>query len=75
MPPSRNCGLCGGSHQTAECPYESRFSQLGEEPEHVVKTGSNPYGRKIKWAVPSRATEKEQPSLWNPAQVFKGKIG
>ena len=32
MPQSRNCGLCGGSHQTAECPHESRFSQLGEDP-------------------------------------------
>ena len=32
VPQSRDCGLCGGSHQTTECPHESRFSQLGEDP-------------------------------------------
>ena len=73
MPQSRDCGLCGRSHQTTECPYESRFSQLGEDP-NTNKMGSNPYGRKIKWAIPSKQ-QKRQPSLRNPAQASKEKLG
>ena len=26
-----SCGLCGGNHETTQCPHESRFSQLGED--------------------------------------------
>ena len=73
MPQSRDCGLYGRSHQTIECPHESRFSQLGEDPS-TNKMGSNPYQRKIKWAIPSKQW-KRQPSLWNPAQASKEELG
>ena len=36
--------------------------------------GSNPYGRKIKWAIPIKQ-QKRQPSLWNLAQASKEKLG
>ena len=42
-----NCGLCGGSHETTECPHESRFSQLGEDP-YMTTTNVSPYGRGVK---------------------------
>ena len=47
---SINCELCGGSHNSTNCPHESQFSQLGEE-SHVPNLGSNLHGRRIKQPI------------------------
>ena len=47
MPQTINCELCGGSHNSTDCPYESQFSQLGKNL-YMPNLGSNPYGRRIK---------------------------
>ena len=44
---SIGCELCGGSHNSTNCPHESQFSQLGKN-SYMPNMGSNPYVRRIK---------------------------
>ena len=47
---SINCELCGGNHNSTDCPHESQFSQLGKNL-YMPDMGSNPYGRRIKQPI------------------------
>ena len=65
------CKLCGGNHETDQCPHESRFSQLGKDASkpktrnrfHKGKSRSIDYF-KLQW---------KWPSLWKPTQSVNGK--
>ena len=68
---SINCELCGGSHNSRDCPHESQFSQLGKD-SYVPNLGSNLHGRRIKQPI-QRGQLKKQPFLWNPNYPLKKK--
>ena len=60
------CKLCGGNHETDQCPHESRFSQLGKDASEPKTRNRLSKGKsrsidyfKLQW---------KQPSLWKPAQ-------
>ena len=43
---SINCELCGGSHNSTDCPHESQFSQV--KTHMCPNLGPNLHGRRIK---------------------------
>ena len=65
------CELCGGNHETDQCPHESRFSQLGKDASKPKTRNRFPKGksRSIDYFKP----QWKWPSLWKPAQSVNGK--
>ena len=43
--PKLECELCGGNHETDQCPHESRFSQLGKDASRPKTRNRFPKGK------------------------------
>ena len=69
--PKLECELCGGNHETDQCPHESRFSQLGKDASRLKTRNRFPKGksRSIDYLKPQR----KWPSPWKPAQSINGR--
>ena len=65
------CKLCGGNHETDQCPHESRFSQLEKDASKPNTRNRFPKGksRNIDYSKP----QWKWPSLWKPAQSVNSK--
>ena len=65
------CELCGGNHETDQCPHESRFSQLGKDASRPNTRNRFPKGksRSIDYSKP----QWKWPSLWNQPNQLMGK--
>ena len=65
------CELCGGNHETDQCPHASRFSQLGKDTSRPKARNrfSKGKSRSIDYLKPQR----KWPSPWKPAQSVNGR--